>query len=107
MALCCFAFSTIIGWGLYGSRFLVFLCRSDKVAKPFFLVYSFVSILGATMDLGLLWSIADTFNGLMMLPNLIGVIALSGTVVKITQNYLARKLHGSAAPPLLSAGETI
>ena len=64
VALCCFAFSTIIGWGLYGSRFLVFLCRSDKVAKPFFLVYSFVSILGATMDLGLLWSIADTFNGL-------------------------------------------
>ena len=43
----------------------------------------------------------------MMLPNLIGVIALSGTVVRITQNYLARKLHGSPAPPLWSAGETI
>ena len=51
--------------------------------------------------------VSDTFNGLMMLPNLIGVVALSGTVVRITQNYLARKLHGSAAPPLLSAGETI
>ena len=68
VALCCFAFSTIIGWGLYGSRFLVFLCHSDKVAKPFFVVYSFVSILGATVDLGLLWSIADTFNGLMSIP---------------------------------------
>ena len=57
-----FAFSTIIGWGLYGSRFLVFLCKSNKVARPFFVVYALVAILGATMDLGLLWSIADTFN---------------------------------------------
>ena len=87
VALCCFAFSTIIGWGLYGSRFLVFLCRSDKVAKPFFLVYSFVSILGATMDLGLLWSIADTFNGLMSIPNLIALLLLSGTVVQMTRAF--------------------
>ena len=87
VALCCFAFSTIIGWGLYGSRFLVFLCRSDKVAKPFFLVYSFVSILGATMDLGLLWSIADTFNGLMSIPNLIALLLLSGTVVKLVKEF--------------------
>ena len=87
VALCCFAFSTIIGWGLYGSRFLVFLCRSDKVAKPFFLVYSFVSILGATMDLGLLWSIADTFNGLMSIPNLLALLLLSGTVVQLTRAF--------------------
>jgi len=89
VALCCFAFSTIIGWGLYGSRFLVFLCRSDKVAKPFFLVYSFVSILGATMDLGLLWSIADTFNGLMSIPNLLALLLLSGTVVRLTKEFFA------------------
>ncbi len=89
VALCCFAFSTIIGCGLYGSRFLVFLCRSDKVAKPFFLVYSFVSILGATMDLGLLWSIADTFNGLMSIPNLLALLLLSGTVVRLTKEFFA------------------
>ena len=89
VALCCFAFSTIIGWGLYGSRFLVFLCRSDKVAKPFFLVYSFVSILGATMDLGLLWSIADTFNGLMSIPNLLALLLLSGTVIRLTKEFFA------------------
>ena len=89
VALCCFAFSTIIGWGLYGSRFLVFLCRSDKVAKPFFVVYSFVSILGATVDLGLLWSIADTFNGLMSIPNLIALLLLSGTVVRLTREFFA------------------
>ena len=65
VALCCFAFSTIIGWGLYGSRFVQFLFRSNKVVRPFLVIYSFVSILGATLDLGLLWDIADTFNGLM------------------------------------------
>ena len=87
VALCCFAFSTIIGWGLYGSRFLVFLCKSNKVARPFFVVYALVAILGATMDLGLLWSIADTFNGLMSIPNLIALLLLSGTVVKLVKEF--------------------
>ena len=72
VALCSFAFSTIIGWGLYGSRCIEFLFHTDKVVGPFLVVYSFVSILGATVDLGLLWSIADTFNGLMSIPNQIG-----------------------------------
>ena len=87
VALCCFAFSTIIGWGLYGSRFLVFLCKSNKVARPFFVEYALVAILGATMDLGLLWSIADTFNGLMSIPNLIALLLLSGTVVQMTRAF--------------------
>ena len=91
VALCCFAFSTIIGWGLYGSRFIAFLCRSDKVVRPFFVVYSFVSILGATMDLGLMWSIADTFNGLMSIPNLIALLLLSGTVVQLTKEYFEKE----------------
>ena len=89
VALCCFAFSTIIGWGLYGSRFLAFLCHNDKVVRPFFVVYSFVSILGATVDLGLLWSVADTFNGLMSIPNLIALLLLSGTVVNLTKEFFA------------------
>ena len=89
VALCCFAFSTIIGWGLYGSRFLVFLCKSNKVARPFFVVYALVAILVATMDLGLLWSIADTFNGLMSIPNLIALLLLSGTVVQMTRAFFA------------------
>ena len=91
VALCCFAFSTIIGWGLYGSRFIGFLCRSDKVVRPFFVVYSFVAILGATIDLGLLWSIAETFNGLMSIPNLVALLLLSGTVVKLTREYFANE----------------
>ena len=91
VAMCCFAFSTIIGWGLYGSRFIAFLCRSDKAARPFFVVYSFVSILGATMDLGLMWSIADTFNGLMSIPNLIALLLLSGTVAQLTKEYFEKE----------------
>ena len=53
------------------------------------MVYSFVSILGATVDLGLLWDIADTFNGLMAIPNLIALLLLSGTVVKLVKEYFA------------------
>lgn len=87
VALCCFAFSTIIGWGLYGSRFAAFLFRTDKIVKPFFVVYSFVAILGATLDLGILWGVADTFNGLMSIPNLIALFLLSGTVVKLANEY--------------------
>lgn len=86
IALCCFAFSTIIGWGLYGARCIEFLF-SDKVIKPFMVVYSLVAILGATMDLGLLWSIAETFNGLMAIPNLIALFLLSGTLVRLVKEY--------------------
>ena len=89
MALCSFAFSTIIGWGLYGSRCIEFLFHTDKVVGPFLVVYSFVSILGATVDLGLLWSIADTFNGLMSIPNLMALLLLSGTVAKLTKEFFA------------------
>ena len=86
VAMCCFAFSTIIGWGLYGARCIEFLF-SAKVIKPFMVVYSLVAILGATVDLGLLWSIAETFNGLMAIPNLIALFLLSGTVVRLVKEY--------------------
>ena len=90
IALCCFAFSTTIGWGLYGSRCIEFLFGT-KTIRPFMIVYSLVAILGATVDLGLLWSIAETFNGLMSIPNLIAVFLLSGTVVKLTKEYFRAK----------------
>lgn len=90
VALCCFAFSTTIGWGLYGSRCMEFLFGT-KTIRPFMIVYSLVAILGATVDLGLLWSIAETFNGLMSIPNLIAVFLLSGTVVKLTKEYFETK----------------
>ena len=84
VAMCCFAFSTILGWGLYGARCMEFL-GSAKFIKPFMILYSLMGVVGATMDLGLLWSIADTFNGLMAIPNLIALFLLSGTVVKLVK----------------------
>ena len=86
VALCCFAFSTILGWGLYGSRCIEYLF-GPKIVKPFIVVYALVAIIGATMDLGLLWSLADTFNGLMIIPNLIAVFLLSGTVIHLVKDY--------------------
>ena len=80
----CFAFSTIIGWGLYGTRCIEFLFGS-RSNMPFMVLYSLTAIVGATMNLGLMWSIAETFNGLMVIPNLIAVFLLSGVVVKMTK----------------------
>lgn len=84
ISLCCFAFSTIIGWGLYGSRCIEFIFGGKSV-RPFLVIYSFVAIVGATMDLGLLWDIADTFNGMMAIPNLIALLLLSGVVTKLVK----------------------
>ncbi len=85
LAMCCFAFSTIISWGLYGSRCIEFL-GGNKWVKPFLVVYSFVSIVGATIDLGLMWDISDTCNGLMVIPNLIAILILSGQVRKFARD---------------------
>ena len=93
VAMCCFAFSTIIGWGLYGARCVEFLFSSRAIA-PFMVVYSLVAILGATADLGLLWSIAETFNGLMSIPNLIALFLLSGTLLRLVRGAL----DGGRAP---------
>lgn len=90
VAMCCFAFSTILGWGLYGARCMEFL-SSHKWVKPFMVVYSLVAIVGATVDLGLLWSIAETFNGLMAIPNLIALFLLSGTVVKLVKEHYRKE----------------
>ena len=90
VAMCCFAFSTIIGWGLYGSRCIEFL-GGEKLVRPFLVAYSFVSIIGATINLGLLWDIADTFNGLMAIPNLIALLVLSGRSRSLRSMSIRRK----------------
>ncbi len=94
VAICCFAFSTIIGWGLYGSRCIEFL-GGEKFTKPFLVIYSFVAIIGATMNLGLLWDIADTFNGFMAVPNLIVLLMLSGQVKKMAFDVDKADAEGS------------
>lgn len=97
-----FAYSTTLGWSCYGCKAVEYLFGAGAGAG-YRVLFVAVMPLGAVMRLDLAWALSDTFNGLMMLPNLIGVVALSGTVVRITQNYLARKLHGSPLPPLRSA----
>ena len=92
ISMCCFAFSTIISWGLYGSRCVEFILTS-KAVKPFLVVYSLVSIVGATVDLGLLWDIAETFNGMMAIPNLVALFLLSGVVVKLVKGQDLSKLR--------------
>ena len=92
IALCCFAFSTIIGWGLYGVRCLEFIVGS-KANTVFMILYSLVAILGATVNLDLLWGIADTCNGLMAIPNLIALFLLSGTLVKLIRSSQTDKLN--------------
>lgn len=89
VALCCFAFSTILGWGLYGTRCIEFIF-GEKVIKPFMVAYSLIAIVGATADLGLIWGISDTCNGLMTIPNLIALFLLSGTVTKLVKEHFGK-----------------
>ena len=90
IAMCCFAFSTIIGWGLYGTRCVEFLLGT-RANRPFMILYALVAIVGATMELGLMWNIAETFNGLMVIPNLIAVFLLSEVVVRLVKEYFDRE----------------
>jgi len=89
VAMFCFAFSTILGWGLYGERCAEFLFGS-KIRMPFRLVYSLVAIVGATVDLGLIWGISDTFNGFMTIPNLVGVFLLSPVILRLLKEHKAK-----------------
>ena len=84
IAILFFAFATILGWSYYGAKAWEFLfgTRSTIIYKGIFVLFIMI---GATMNLDLVWNISDAFNGLMAIPNLIGVLALSGTVVRITK----------------------
>ena len=90
LCLALFAFSTILGWALYGSRCCEFLF-GPKAIKPYQVIYVLIIVVGATTDLGLVWDIADTLNGLMALPNLIALAALSGVVIKTSKEYFAKE----------------
>ena len=90
IAMCCFAFSTIIGWGLYGLRCAEFIFGS-KIWLPFNIAYALVAIVGATMDLGIIWSVSDTFNGFMTVPNLIAVFLLTPALLKLIRDYFKKE----------------
>lgn len=103
IAVTLFAFSTVLGWSYYGTKAWEFLfgTKSTVIYKVVFIA---VILAGATLSADLVIDLSDTFNGLMAIPNLIGVITLSGTVMAITKNYVNRRLKkgGSDESPLLS-----
>lgn len=102
IAILLFAFSTVLGWSIYGTKGFEFLF-GEKATIFYKIVFVAFIVIGATMDLELAWDLSDTFNGLMAIPNLIGVLTLSGTVYKITKNYTDRKFHHRKIRPMYSA----
>ncbi len=106
IAMLLFAFTTVLGWSHYGSKAVEYLFGSlgVKIYRVFFVC---LIVSGALMTSSIAWDISDTFNGLMMIPNLIGVVALSPVVVKITRNYIDRKVHNKDVAPVVSYDEEI
>lgn len=102
IAILLFAFSTVLGWSHYGSKAWEYLFGT-KSTIAYKIVFVLMIFVGATMNLSLAWDLSDTFNGLMAIPNLIGVLSLSPIVVKITKNYVDRVLKGKDVKPMLSA----
>lgn len=86
ISMCCFAFSTILGWGLYGARCIEYLFNT-KWIKPFYCIYALMSLIGAIVDLDIVWGISDTFNGLMVIPNLIALLLLAKKVKYLVTVY--------------------
>lgn len=102
IAILLFAFSTVLGWSHYGSKAWEYLFGTKSMIA-YKIVFVLMIYVGATMNLGLAWDLSDTFNGLMAIPNLIGVLSLSPIVMKITKNYVARVLKKEDIKPMLSA----
>lgn len=106
LAILLFAFSTVLGWSVYGSKAWEYLfgTKATIVYKVIFVAAIFV---GPLLTSSLAWDISDTFNGLMMIPNLIGVISLCPTVYKLTDNYIRRNIKGEHIEPMLSVFKEI
>ena len=101
IAIFLFAFTTVLGWDHYGSKAWEYLFGAKSI-KVYKVIHLITIMMGAILTSSLAWDISDTFNGLMMIPNLIAVIVLSGLVMKITKNYVDRKLKGKDVKPMLS-----
>ena len=90
VALMFFAYSTILGWSLYGTRCTEYLFGL-KMTRVYQLIFIAVIVVGATTSLDVVWDVADTFNGLMAIPNFVALFALSGMVAKLTKEYFGSK----------------
>jgi len=104
LAITLFAFTTVLGWSHYGTKAVEYLSgrRAPVVTKIYKVIFVCMILSGALMTSSIAWDISDTFNGMMMLPNLIGVLSLSPLVMKLTKNYVDRRLKGKDVKPMLS-----
>ena len=104
IAILLFAFTTILGWSHYGTKAVEYLAgkKAPVVTKVYKFVFVIMILSGALMTSSIAWDISDTFNGMMMIPNLIGVLAMSPLVMKLTKNYVARRLKKQDVEPILS-----
>ena len=106
IALFLLAFTTVLGWSHYGSKAVEYLGGKSAV-KVYKVIFVLMIMSGAMMTSSLAWDISDTFNGLMMIPNLIGVVVLFPLVMKITKNYVDRNLKGKDIKPMISVYEDV
>ena len=106
IAMLLFAFTTVLGWSQYGTKAVEYLFGAKGV-KVYKVIFVLMIVSGAVMTSSLAWDISDTFNGLMMIPNLIGVVSLMPLVAKITRNYVARNIAGQEMEPMLSYDPSI
>ena len=105
LAILLFAFTTVLGWSHYGTKAVEYLSgsKAEIVTKIYKSIFVVSIMFGAMMTSTIAWDISDTFNGMMMLPNLIGVLALSPLVMKLTQNYVDRRIKKKTdVKPMLS-----
>ena len=91
IGICLFALSTMLSWSLYGTRCCEFLFGHKSVI-PYQILFILAVVVGAAMELDLVWTIADTFNGFMAIPNLIALLGLSGVVVKLTREHFEKEV---------------
>ena len=101
LAILLFAYSTVLGWSHYGSTACEYLFGTKSVTV-YRVVFVLIVLAGSVIEAQLAWDISDTFNGMMMIPNLIGVLVLSPVVMKCTKNYVDRRLKGKKIKPMLS-----
>lgn len=106
LAMLLFAFTTVLGWSQYGTKAIEYLF-GEKVVPVYKVIFVLMIISGAVMTSTLAWDISDTFNGMMMIPNLIGVLTLFPMVMRITKNYVDRKIRGKKIEPMLSYDSSI
>ena len=106
LAVTLFAFTTVICWSYYGAKVVEYLF-GVTLAKVYRFIFVLIITFGAVLEPSLAWDISDTFNGLMMIPNLIGVLVLTPLVIRITRNYIDRRIRGKDTEPILSYNKNI